>query len=133
MDKNPIERQKDQVSWRNIAKPFVSVREVNEVVVWWMTAVSLGDWKRNGHGLPQAALRPSAPRQICRERSGQKSAETIVVGETSQGLEDDREDNETGRFPALRSSESRFASLHCVRWRAPWLLPNEGPNRWGNF
>jgi hypothetical protein len=76
MDKNLIEGRSDPASWHNTAKPFVSVREVNGVVVWWRTA--------------------HLPGEICRERSGQKSAEAIVVGETSRGLRDARENNETG-------------------------------------
>ena len=96
MDKNLIEGRSDLVSWHNTAKPFVSVREVNEVVVWWRTALLPGEWERSGHSLPQAARRASAARQICRERSGQKSAEAIVVEESSRGLEDARINNETG-------------------------------------
>ena len=76
MDKNLIEGRSDLVSWHNTAKPFVSVREVNGVVVWWRTAF--------------------LPGEICRERSGQKSAEAIVVEESSRGLEDARINNETG-------------------------------------
>ena len=44
----------------------------------------------------EAARRANAARQICRERSGQKSAEAIVVEETSRWLEDARINNETG-------------------------------------
>ena len=36
------------------------------------------------------------PGEICRERSGQKSADAIVVEETSRGLEDARLNYETG-------------------------------------
>lgn len=78
MNKNPIEGRSGQVSWHNTAKPFVSAREVNGVVVWRRTAF--------------------LPGEICRERSGQKSAEAIVVGETSRGLEDARLNYETGEL-----------------------------------
>ena len=76
MNKNLIEGRSDLVSWHNTAKPFVSVREVNGVVVWRRTAF--------------------LPGEICPEQSGQKSAEAVVVEEMSRGLRDARLNLETG-------------------------------------
>ena len=76
MNKNPIEGRSGLVSWHNTAKPFVSAREVNGVVVWRRTAF--------------------LPGEICREQSGQKSAEAVVVEEMSRGLKDARLNCETG-------------------------------------
>ncbi len=67
MNKNPIEGRSGAVSWHTTAKPFVSAREVNGEVVWWRTAF--------------------LPGEACRERSGQESAEAIVVGDTSRSAE----------------------------------------------
>src|SRR5690606_33401373 len=99
MNKNLIEGRSDRVSWHNTAKPFVSVREVNGVVVWRRAAFLPGEWERSGHSLPKGSPEGvSEAKQICPERSGQKSAEAVVVGETSRGLEDARINNETGRL-----------------------------------
>lgn len=76
MNKNPIEGRSGLVSWHNTAKPFVSAREVNGVVVWWRTAF--------------------LPGEICPEQAGQKSAEAVVVEEMSRGLRDARLNLETG-------------------------------------
>ena len=64
MDKNRIEGRYGTTSWHNTAKSSGLPVEVNAVVV-------------------QGSIVP-LPGEIWRERSGQKSAEAIVVGETSR-------------------------------------------------
>ena len=43
MNKNLIEGRSGWVSWHNTAKPFDSIREVNEAVVWWRHAFLPGE------------------------------------------------------------------------------------------
>ena len=64
MDKNRIEGRHGTTSWHNTAKSSGLPVEVNAAVV-------------------QESIVP-LPGEICRERSGQKSADAIVVGETSR-------------------------------------------------
>jgi hypothetical protein len=64
MDKNRIEGRYGTTSWHNTAKSSGLPVEVNAAVAQGSIAF--------------------LPGEICRERSGQKSAEAIVVGETSR-------------------------------------------------
>ena len=64
MDKNRIEGRHGTTSWHNTAKSSGLPVEVNAAVVQWSNVL--------------------LPGEICRERSGQKSAEAIVVEETSR-------------------------------------------------
>ena len=64
MDKNRIEGRYGTTSWHNTAKSSGLPVEVNAAVVQGSTVF--------------------LPGEICRERSGQKSAEAIVVVETSR-------------------------------------------------
>ena len=66
MDKNRIEGRYGTTSWHNTAKSSGLPVEVNAVVA-------------------QGSIVP-LPGEIWRERSGQKSAEAIVVGETSRSV-----------------------------------------------
>lgn len=70
-------------SWHNTAKSSGLPVEVNAAVVQGSIAF--------------------LPGEICLERSGQKSAEAIVAGETSRGLEDARLNCETGRLTRRRA------------------------------
>ena len=67
MDKNRIEGRCATTSWHNTAKSSGLRVEVNAAVVRGSTVL--------------------LPREICRERSGQKSADAIVVEETSRSAE----------------------------------------------
>jgi hypothetical protein len=60
MNKNLIQGRYDEASWHNTAKPQGLVVQVNEAVVWGRTVF--------------------LPGEVCPLRSGQKSAEVIVVG-----------------------------------------------------
>ena len=64
MDKNRIEGRHGTTSWHNTAKSSGLPVEVNAAVVQWSNVL--------------------LPGEICRERSGQKSADAIVVAETSR-------------------------------------------------
>ena len=83
MDKNRIEGRHGTTSWHNTAKSSGLPVEVNAAVVQGNIAF--------------------LPGEICRERSGQKSAEAIVVGETSRGLKEARVNNETGGLTRRRA------------------------------
>jgi hypothetical protein len=76
MDKNPIQGRPGLVSWHNTAKPFDLVRQVNGAIVRGRTVF--------------------LPGEISTVRAAEKSAEVIVVGTTSRGLEDARLNYETG-------------------------------------
>ena len=67
MDKNRIEGRYGTTSWHNTAKSSGLPVEVNAVVA--QGSITL------------------LPGETCRERSGQESAEAIVVGETSRSAE----------------------------------------------
>ena len=54
------------------------------------------------------------PGEICRERSGQKSADAIVVEETSRGLKDARLNCETGSLTSMKGRTE--------------VCPNRGPD-----
>ena len=102
MNKNRIEGRHGTTSWHNTAKSSGLPVEVNAAVV---------------HG--SITLLPG---EICRERSGQKSAEAIVVEETSRGR-DARINNDTG------SLTQRRAELHgnvLTAWRTvnPTITPD---------
>jgi hypothetical protein len=83
MDKNRIKGRHGTTSWHNTAKSSGLPVEVNAAVVQESIAF--------------------LPGEIWRERSGQKSAEAIVVGETSRGLEDARLNNDTGGLTQRRA------------------------------
>ena len=83
MDKNRIEGRHGTTSWHNTAKSSGLPVEVNAAVVQGSIAL--------------------LPGEICRERSGQKSADAIVVEETSRGLEDARVNCETGSLTRRRA------------------------------
>ncbi len=89
MDKNRIESERSgdsrpakrcrqrrygTTSWHNTAKSSGLPVEVNAVVAQGSITLLPGEPKRSGDGR----------RQTCRERSGQESAEAIVVGDTSR-------------------------------------------------
>ena len=93
MDKNRIEGRYGTTSWHNTAKSSGLPVEVNAVVA--QGSITL------------------LPGETCRERSGQESAEAIVVGETSRGR-DARINNDTGGLTQRR------AELHgnvLTAWR----------------
>ena len=83
MDKNRIEGRYGTTSWHNTAKSSGLPVEVNAAVVQGSIAL--------------------LPGEICRERSGQKSADAIVVEETSRGLKDARVNCETGSLTRRRA------------------------------
>lgn len=83
MDKNRIEGRRGTTSWHNTAKSSGLPVEVNAAVVQGSIAF--------------------LPGEICRERSGQKSAEAIVVAETSRGLEEARANDDTGSLTGRRA------------------------------
>ena len=102
MDKNRIEGRHGTTSWHNTAKSSGLPVEVNAVVA--RGSITL------------------LPGEIWRERSGQKSAEAIVVGETSRG-HDARLNNDTGGLTQRR------AELHgnvLTAWRTanPPMTPD---------
>lgn len=76
MDKNCIEGRYGMMSWHNTAKSTGMSVEVNAAVVQQSNVF--------------------LPGEICQERSGQKSAEAIVVEETSRGQIEACENNDTG-------------------------------------
>ena len=75
MNKNRIEGRYGKTSWHNTAKSSGLPVEVNAAVV--QGSITL------------------LPGEACRERSGQESAEAIVVEEMSRG-HDARSNNDTG-------------------------------------
>ena len=87
MDKNRIEGRRGATSWHNTAKSSGLPVEVNAAVVQGSNVF--------------------LPGEICRERSGQKSAEAIVVERNEPGAE----------MP--------------VQTTIPEDSPDEGPNRMG--
>jgi hypothetical protein len=76
MNKNRIEGRHEAMSWHNTAKSSGMPVEVNAAAV-----------RRSNVPLPGEIPPP---------RGGGKSAEAIVAGETSRGLEDARINYETG-------------------------------------
>jgi len=76
MDKNRIEGRHGAMSWHNTAKSLGMPVEVNPAAVRWSNV--------------------SLPGEISRASAPEKSAEVIVVEETSRGLEDARLNYETG-------------------------------------
>ena len=107
MNKNRIEGRHGTTSWHNTAKSSGLPVEVNAAVV-------------------QGSI-VQLPGEISPAQAAEKSAEAIVVGETSRGR-DARINNDTGRLPALCSG-------HAVRLRvgrcaiAQGHSPSEGLNR----
>lgn len=102
MDKNRIEGRYGTTSWHNTAKSSGLPVEVNAVVAQGSITLLLGE--------------------IWRERSGQKSAEAIVVEETSRGHYA-RINNDTGGLTQRR------AELHgnvLTAWRTvnPSITPD---------
>ena len=102
MDKNRIEGRYGTTSWHNTAKSSGLPVEVNAVVA--RGSITL------------------LPGEACRERSGQESAEAIVVEEMSRGR-DARVNNDTGRLTQRR------AELHgnvLTAWRTvnPPMTPD---------
>jgi hypothetical protein len=87
MDKNRIEGRYGTTSWHNTAKSSGLPVEVNAVVVQGSIVL--------------------LPGEIWRERSGQKSAEAIVVEETSRGLEAARLNCETGGLTSMKGRTDR--------------------------
>ena len=78
MDKNRIKGRYGTTSWHNTAKSSGLPVEVNAAVVQGSIAFLPGEPERSGDGR----------RQTCRERSGQESAEAIVVGDTSRSADE---------------------------------------------
>jgi len=76
MDKNRIEGRQGAPRWHNTPKASGVPLEVNAAAVRWSNVL-----------LPGEILPPLG---------GRKSAEAIVVEETSRGLEDARLNNDTG-------------------------------------
>ena len=76
MDKNRIEGRHGAIVGTNTTKSSGMPVEVNSAAVRWSNV--------------------QLPGEICPERSGQKSAEIIVIVEMSRGLEDARLNIETG-------------------------------------
>jgi len=76
MNKNRIEGRHGAMSWHNTAKSSGMPVEVNPAAVRWSNV--------------------QLPGEISPSRDGEKSAEAIVVEETSRGLEDARLNNDTG-------------------------------------
>ncbi len=70
MDKNRIKGRHGAMSWHNTAKSSGMPVEVNPAAVRWSNV--------------------QLPGEICPAFAGQKSAEVVVAGETSRGLEDAR-------------------------------------------
>ena len=102
MNKNRIEGRYGTTSWHNTAKSSGLPVEVNAAVV--QESITL------------------LPGETCRERSGQESAEAIVVEETSRGR-DARINNDTGGLTQRR------AELHgnvLTAWRTvnPPMTPD---------
>ncbi len=76
MDKNRIEGRHGAPRWHNTPKAFGMPVEVNAAAVQWSNV--------------------PLPGEISPPKGGEKSAEAIVIGETSRGLEDARLNYETG-------------------------------------
>ena len=76
MNKNRIEGRHGASRWHNTPKATGLPVKVNAAAVRWSNAL--------------------LPGEICAGKLGQKSAEAIVVEETSRGLEDARLNYETG-------------------------------------
>ena len=93
MNKNRIEGRYGTTSWHNTAKSFGLPVEVNAAVV-------------------QGSI-VFLPGEICRERSWQKSAEAIVVGETSR---------------SARKHVKIAGSLTSMKGRTEWECPNRAPD-----
>jgi hypothetical protein len=91
MDKNRIKGRHGAMSWHNTAKSSGLPVEVNAVVA-------------------RESIVP-LPGETCRERSGQESAEAIVVGETSRSADE----------------YSKIAGrTHPTKGRIEWERPNRG-------
>jgi hypothetical protein len=76
MDKNRIEGRHGAPRWHNTPKASGMPVEVNAAAVQWSNV--------------------SLPGEISVAKAVEKSAEAIVIGETSRGLEDARLNYETG-------------------------------------
>jgi len=76
MNKNRIEGRHGAMSWHNTAKSSGMPVEVNPAAVRWSNV--------------------QLPGEISPAQADEKSAEAIVVEETSRGLEDARLNNDTG-------------------------------------
>ena len=95
MDKNRIEGRYGTTSWHNTAKSSGLPVEVNAVVA--QGSITL------------------LPGETCRERSGQESAEAIVVGDTSRSANE--HSKIAGGLPALRSGHAVRLRLKQSRYR----------------
>lgn len=76
MDKNCVEGRHGASRWHNTPKTAGMSVEVNAAVVRWSNT--------------------PLPGEISSLKDGEKSAEAIVVEETSRGRQDARENNDTG-------------------------------------
>ena len=90
MDKNRIEGRHGASRWHNTPKASGMPVEVNAAAV-----------RRSNVPLPG---------EISSSKDGEKSAEAIVVEETSRGLEDARSNYETGSFTRRRAEPMRRGS-----------------------
>ena len=118
MDKNRIEGRYGTTSWHNTAKSSGLPVEVNAVVAQGSITLLPGEWERSGHGGPDYFQ--TCP-QTCRERSGQESAEAIVVGDTSRSADE--------HVKIAGSLTQRRAELHgnvLTTWRTvnPPMTPD---------
>jgi hypothetical protein len=102
MDKNRIEGRYGTTSWHNTAKSSGLPVEVNAVVA--QGSITL------------------LPGEACRERSGQESAEAIVVEEMSRGR-DARVNNDTGAL-TQRRAELHRSVLTARRTVNPPMTPD---------
>ena len=87
MNKNPIQGRPGRVSWHNTAKPFDSIREVNEVVARRRTAFLPGEipW-RKCLGKSAEAIVPAETPGRAELVGGLPTAERIQVPITSEGM-----------------------------------------------
>ena len=91
------------MSWHNTAKFRRSAAEVNEAVGWRRTVFLPGEISSTG-----GVLRHTAPSSAMAAVRGEKSAEAIVVEETSRSAQ--KHSKVAGGLPPLRSghAEERF-------------------------
>ena len=100
-NRNLIVGRLRQASWHNTAKPFISLQEVNQAVVWRRSAFLPGEICPTG----RPAFERAAPGAAMRQVIGQKSAEAIVVA-SSRGMKHARINNETGTLDKAKGRTS---------------------------
>jgi hypothetical protein len=116
MDKNRIEGRHGASRWHNTPKASSGMPvEVNAAAVQQSNVQLPGEWERSGHRQPQTARRVSEANQISRVSAREKSAEAIVIGETSRSA---REHSKIAGRIALVPRAMQSVVMVCGRCRA---------------